>query len=307
MSRFRSAVRAATEFWTEPVRAERLAAFRIAVALVGFGVYLESIVPRLALYWNEDGLFGSERAQSFVEGTWRWSLLDAGLQPAVLVAVALAGLTALLVGWRARLATLVVWACTVSLFHRSRWVLNGGDDVFIQSLFYLFFAQAAAVWSLDAWRRPATESVVRVPAWPLRMVQLQLVVIYFVTGLSKTGGEPYDWWGGAAIYWSLQDVSLVRVPYAMLPIPYWITAIGTWSTLAFEIGFPLWVLLRRVRPWVLAFGVSLHLGIWALMEISWFSPAMLALYVVFWRPRESGVVSSASAVDGDSESSNNTR
>ena len=82
------------------------------------------------------------------------------------------------------------------------------------------------------------------------------------------------------------------------------TALGTWSTLAFEIGFPVWMLIRRVRPWVLVFGVGLHLGIWALMEISWFSPAMLALYIVFWRPAPS---SESGVVREDSVSSNSIR
>src|SRR5262249_8176480 len=60
-------------------------------------------------------------------------------------------------------------------------------------------------------------------------------------------------------------------------------AVGIAGTLAFEIGLPLALLLRRWRPWALAAGLLFHLAIlyWSALA---FSMAMLALYVLIPEP-----------------------
>lgn len=279
-------------FWSDPVRVERYALCRIAVALVGLGVVLESVWPYLDLYWSDAGLFPTEIARDIVDSTWRWSLLDLGLSSRLVASALTAALVALLFGWQTRLATIVAWAAFLSFHTSSRWVLNGGDDVFLQSLFYLIFAPSGEAWSIDAWRRKErvgseVSERGRGAAWPLRLIQIQLVVIYFVTGLGKLGGPPFDWLVGDAVYWSLQDITLNRWSYSTVPIPFFLTQLATWGTLVFEIGFPAWILWAKTRRAVLLAGIGLHISIWILLEISWFSPAMLALYTVFWRPRSS--------------------
>jgi hypothetical protein len=62
-------------------------------------------------------------------------------------------------------------------------------------------------------------------------------------------------------------------------------AVGIVSTLAFEIGLPLALLVRRWRPWALVAGLLFHLAIlyWSALD---FSMVMLALYALLPDPEE---------------------
>ena len=104
-------------------------------------------------------------------------------------------------------------------------------------LFYLMFAPAGAVWSLDALRRRGGRRPD--PAVVGAAMQIQLCVMYFFTGVSKLGDGLIgnDWITGEAVYWVLNDLSLTRWPYYYLPVPLIVCRFLSWGTLAFELGF----------------------------------------------------------------------
>jgi hypothetical protein len=60
-----------------------------------------------------------------------------------------------------------------------------------------------------------------------------------------------------------------------------VSALLTWSSLAVEasLAFGLW--LPRLRYWVMAAGVGLHLGIETSLLIGWFSLAIICSYLAF--------------------------
>jgi hypothetical protein len=156
------------------------------------------------------------------------------------------------------------------------------------------FARSGAVWSIDHWlarrRRPDDPALQapRIPVWPIRLMQIQLGLVYLFTGLIKLGDGIFtpqwadcDWINGEALYWLYNDIELNRWPYAWTPIPLWLCRPITWSVMLFELGFVFLVPFRRTRPWVLFFGVLLHLGILLHTEIAFFSQFMLCWYVLF--------------------------
>ena len=105
-----------------------------------------------------------------------------------------ASLACLTVGLCTRPASVIALLLTVSFHLRIVQTTNGGDSVARCGLFYLMLAPAGAVWSVDAWvmRRwrawrgaPPAPSPVLIPAWPVRLMQIQLCLIYFFTGLVK--------------------------------------------------------------------------------------------------------------------------
>src|SRR5439155_18173963 len=75
------------------------------------------------------------------------------------------------------------------------------------------------------------------------------------------------------------DLTLTRFSYAQLPVPYVLTQLMSWTVLAWELSFPLLVLVKWTRLPALLLGVSFHLGIFATMELGGFGPYMLALYL----------------------------
>jgi hypothetical protein len=124
--------------------------------------------------------------------------------------------------------------------------------------------------------------------WSVRLMQIQVCFMYFFVGVAKLadlhwehGWLTGEWIDGTALYWVLNDVQITRWSYAQFPIPLFVCKMMTWTTIIFEIGFPLFVLWRWTRIPLLIFGVMLHLGILMLMEIGWFSQITLCWYVLF--------------------------
>jgi hypothetical protein len=206
------------------------------------------------------------------------------------------------VGLYTRTSTIVAWTLTVSFQHRMYWLNNGGDALFRSGLFYLMLMPSGKVWSLDyLWRRwwaagkahrmgvpLAPPRPIYVPPWSLRLAQIQICMVYLFTGLVKFmvdfGTRDWlhnDWIDGQAVYWVLNDLSLNRFTYESFPIPRVICALLSWLTLIFEIGFPLFVCFRVLRPWLLLGGVAFHLGIWFHTEVGFFSLVTISWYPLF--------------------------
>jgi hypothetical protein len=227
-------------------------------------------------------------------GLWKWAHLDSepdgpaflrwtqvrwhddatALHVAMLVWIAATVL--LLVGCCTRLSAVAVWALSVSFANINTYIDNAGDQVRTIVLFYLMLCPCGAVWSVDSWLARRRGPVYVYP-WPLRLLFVQMVLIYFCNGLYKVVGE--DWTGGTSLYHVLCDLTLTRVSYAQFPVPLIVTQVMTWLVLAWEVGFPLWVALKWTRVPALVFGVLFHLGIMVSMELGGFGPYMLTLYL----------------------------
>ncbi len=141
-------------------------------------------------------------------------------------------------------------------------------------------APCAAVWSVDCLimrRRTPPFGPVLIYPWPLRLLFIQLIFVYFMNGLYKLTG--LDWIQGDSLYYVFCDITLTRFSVAQLPVPYVLTKMLSWLVLAWEVSFPLLVLFRSTRPAALAIGVAFHLGIFLTMELGGFAPYVLCLYV----------------------------
>jgi uncharacterized membrane protein YphA (DoxX/SURF4 family) len=295
-----------SRWWTEPVPAERLAALRIGLAAVLLWDLLTTQMPNLRLYFGHDGLGGAELFQGLLwPNRWTWSALAGAGDEALRWAMFgwVAATVCLLLGFLTRLSAAGAWLLSLSFAGLNQYIDNAGDQIRGIILFYLMLCPAGAAWSLDAWlrrRRGGPAGPVRVYPWPLRLLFLQLVLIYFLNGLYKLTGS--NWIRGDSLYYVLCDLSLSRVSYAQLPIPYEATRLLTWIVLGWEAGFPLWIALRWTRKPALVLGVLFHLGILLTMELGGFAPYALTLYLplVPWerlgrrpvaRPLQAGAVS----------------
>ncbi len=208
----------------------------------------------------------------------RWHGEAAVLLAAMIAWVAAAFL--LTVGCWTRVATIAAWALSVSFDNLNWYVNNAGDQVRTIALFSLMLCPCGAAWSLDSWyarRRGRPNGPVYVYPWPLRLLFLQMVCIYFCNGVYKVMGA--DWMAGASLYHVWCDLALTRFSYAQMPIPYALTRVASWTVFAWELSFPVLVLVKWTRVPALLFGVTFHLGIFATMELGGFGPYMIALYL----------------------------
>lgn len=294
---------ARSSWWTNPIRGEVYALLRIGLAAVLLLDQMFTILP----YFNE--LFGSGTSGDPNLAAWifespqaHWSVLEGiGDVHALRIAfwVWVLATASLLVGWNTRLCAILVWVLGVSFNNINLGAINAGDHIRGILLFYLMFTPCGIVWSVDSWLKRGQQrgpEQTLVPAWPLRLILVQMAFMYCASGLCKASGE--SWPTGESLHYVLGDLSLTRFSSQQIWVPYWITALSTWCVLAWEVSFPLLVYFRRTRVWALLFGVAMHLGIFVAMELGAFPLYLLAAYAALLlelRLRQRGLSSFAPA------------
>ncbi len=179
-----------------------------------------------------------------------------------------------------------------------------GIDMLLRNVLFIYvFVPAGRFWGADA---RLFGPLGRIPAWPRRLIVLQLVVVYFTAGIQKTAVAWWPWGGFSALYVVLQDIAIARIPFSWLRQVYPVTQLFTAITMVFELlaclvplaywyrSTPLragWLRAQFnrnaiVTRWWLPMGVCLHVGIAASMQLGIFPWVMLALYPAFFHPDE---------------------
>jgi len=259
-----------------------LALVRVAFGLVAFA-WTVSLTPDLPAFFSSAGVV---TGQPRTAGVWGVLGIAPG-GPAVIVvytAMLVASL-ALAAGWLTRVAAVVVFVGLMSFERRNPWVFNSGDGLLRVIAFYMMLAPAGAALSVDRWRRERErfwEIPERAP-WALRLMQIQLSVIYLAGVWDKVQGA--TWNDGTAVSYALRvsDLAALPVPGFLSHAPVVVNLL-TFGTLAIELGLGILVWNRRLRRWVLLVGVGFHLAIVWAIRVGFFSAGMLVLYVAFVDP-----------------------
>jgi len=289
-------------FWHRPVRAERLALMRIMLAAALLGDQLLQFLPNLDEFYGPNGTGAAGIFDDYQLKMWRVTYFFFGTDNlAILYPVAwlwVAATVALLLGWKTRWMAVLVWFLTRCFEERNPNILYGGDSVMKAAVFLLMLAPSGKALSIDAWqqrRRGLLQGPVWVPPWSLRLMQIQLCLIYLTAGLAKLQGDDWfsgtTWWEGTSIHYFLNDTTMARWSFAQLSIPFWITMSLTYFIVVWEVLFSLMVLNRWTRPVWLLIGILFHLGILASVAIDWFVFYTLTFYAVwipdsFWQRRD---------------------
>ena len=314
-------------FWHTPVRAERLAFMRILLGLALITDQLFQLLPNFDEFFGPGGVAPAGLHDRYQLRHWRWTMLFFNtddphvLYPAFALWVLATAL--LLVGWRTRLMNVVVWLLTMCWVNRNPNILNGGDDTMQVALFLLMLSPSGKALSLDSWlrrrRAPGPPGPGYTVAWPVRVIQIQLCLIYLSTGLVKLKGEgpgPFKgtWWDGTSIHYVFNYLIMSRRSYVQWPgpLPFWVTAPMTYLSVWWEVLFTPLVTNRWTRKWTLWFGVLFHLGIWLTIEVGWFTFYTWVFYAVWvpdsfwkrlddWRARRSRAGAAAAPVAATAE------
>ena len=252
-----------------PVDTAPMAALRIACGLLTLG-WTVSLLPDAQAFLSDDGL--SARA---VGGTAGWWTLPVDSPYGTCLLLGLAAV-ALIVGWRTRVASVVVAFLLVVLQRRDVYVLNSGDLLLRELALYVALMPAGETWSLDARRRGTR---LRAP-WALRLLQLQVSLLYLFSVTAKLHGT--SWQDGSAVGRALQLEDLQRfvVPQP-LATSVTLSALLTYGTLVVEAFLVVGLWLPKTRAIAIAAGVGIHLGIEATLLIGWFSLTIISCYLAF--------------------------
>lgn len=268
----------------------------------GLLMFLVPSIPERSLLWGPASFWVDPEAKR--RGYVTFDLLITKSDP-LLFDIGYFALIALvvlfLIGFQTRVVTVLMLILLVSLQSNNGYVLNGGDTLYRITLLFLVFANLSRHWSVDAWiarrRERKAARVGRRPVPPLVPAPIrnaahnaalvlccfQIIVVYAVSGIWKLLGD--EWPGGTALFYALRIDTFMAYPaineliWQSSLLIYVATFIALWT----QTLFPLAVMWRPTRIFVLVSLVFMHLGIAVLLGLWPFSLAMIALDMLFIR------------------------
>lgn len=268
-----------------------LASFRVVLALLVL-VDLALRATDFHAHYTDDGVL--PRDQLLEEGlldSWKFSLYLINGEPmfqALLFCVTALAALGMLVGYRTRLSTFLVWILLMSIHWRNPLLLNGGDTLLRLLLFWGMFLPLGAYWSVDRSRKAApprlATSFLSLGTLGLFM---QIALVYVFTAIIKSGDE----WrvDGTALYYALNLDQLVTPFGTFLSQFPALLKVMTFSTLGLEALGPFLLFCpfftAQVRTAVVLAFMSLHYGIWMTMEIGlfpWISSFCMVCFLPAW-------------------------
>lgn len=256
------------KFLHAPIDARRFALVRIGFALLLL-IYMAVLFPDLENWYGPAGLYPAAiDAEAALPQQWsilRWSPNDpvqASIWLHRVFWLHIFCTLMLLVGIATRVNALLVFVLLVSWQNRNPLILDGEDSVFRLVGFYLMLMPSGRAWSVDRWLfvPGSADACPLAPAWSLRLLQLQMVVIFVAAAGFKLGGSA--WLDGTALSYvvRLDDTfGRFQIPGLLFEIPL-LVRLMTWTVVAVELLAPLFLWFRETRRWALLLIVLFHLS-----------------------------------------------
>ncbi len=121
---------------------------------------------------------------------------------------------------------------------------------------------------------------------PLRLLQLQVAVVYLFSTLCKFND---GWWTGHLLRAGNDKLTENLIAHDvgwLAPLLTWTPwyALAAWLTVLFEGFLVVGFLVPRWRPWALFIGVVLHAWIDVALDVGAYSLVMFAAYIAFIEP-----------------------
>lgn len=281
-----------TEVWLSRIDPLPVGIFRISLGLLLL-LMLIALCPSWEQFYGPEGMLSLSRPESAsLQGGWSvFAWVGRAVPVRLFWWIGLLAAAALTVGWQTRLATVLLYLLQASMVHRNPMVVNGEDLVFRMLLFYSCFAPLGAALSLDRWirtRRLGWASAGAEPprplVWPVRLMQVNIALIYVFSLPAKLADPSGEWVRGDGLYWSMMNNMWSLWPWK--PLFYddhlLLSRLMTYGTILAEGTFPLLVWFRKTRPYVLAGITALHLGIALVVaNVTFFTLAMACAFWLF--------------------------
>ena len=266
-----------------------LATFRIVLALLA----LSDLIIRatdLTAHYTDAGVMSRVDLLQQVLSPFAFSLdlLNGGYTfQALLFGVAMLAALGMLVGYRTRLMTFVVWVVLLSLQLRNP-LLNGSESPFLRMLlFWGMLLPLGAYWSVDRARSALPRPSPRFLSLATFGLFLQIAFVYWFTAALKTGPE----WrvDHTALYYALSlDQIATPIGHFLLNFPSLLEVLTFGTFLLEAVGSILLFcpfFTGPVRTGAALAFMSLHFGIWMTMDIGifpWISAFCMVCFFPTW-------------------------
>jgi len=268
-------------FWFQPQQMYTLGLVRMAFGALAV-LWALWLLPMRHGLLDSNGVTPEQPSVAYTWGIFAVWNTNAAMLIGIVVLVIAA--LALVVGWHSRFAAVIVFVLIYSFERRVPLVFNSGDALVRIEALFLAISPCGAALSLDQRRKTGSFWSAQVkPNWPIRLIQVQLSLIYLAAVQAKLAGAP--WLHGTAVSYVLRLEDMQRVV-----APEWFTTnalamnVLTWGAIATELAIAILVWLPRFRPWVLAAGVLMHMVIDIYIQIGIFSYATFVMYLAWLSP-----------------------
>lgn len=243
---------------------------------------------QLKTLWDPE--HGFEHWHDIFRAVWgKFSILHFRSDPPFvfsIYAAMIVSLVLMILGMWTRWTTIIAWILVESVYRYSPVFYTGGDTVVRVFLFLGMFTRWGEAYSIDTWRRRrkailggATQipPLRDIPAWPLRLMMLQLAIIYCATGLLKSGAT---WANGTALYYALNldhfyrwpQMGMVGMAQYLFILPVLVILVHWWEML-----FPLALIGAAVN----AYERERVSGLWP-KAAAWRRWLSYALFIALW-------------------------
>lgn len=274
---------------TTPADGLMLGPVRLVLGLLATWSWI-NLGLELSDWLGPDGWLPRDAAIAYRQATipWGWSLWD--YVPASANGLVYVLGLIIFLAWAAgafcRITGPLAWIFFHSTVRRLPVMLFGFDAVMGTFILYLAVTGTGGEsLSVDRWRarrrgdKTLTEQSLRSTV-AIRLIQLQLCLIYGAAGLAKLMGEP--WWTGTAAYFLVANSEFRGVSILeSLGRSRSMTALATHIPLWTEIVQPVLIWPKLWRPLILVLTIGMHLTIALTLGLWEFSLAMIAANLVF--------------------------
>lgn len=192
-----------------------------------------------------------------------------------------------MIGLFTRYSIIVAFILMTSFHQRNIWLLSSAEVLMRTITIYLIFSPCGHSLSVDSLLGRFFKEFRKKKVWPvwsLRLIQIQLSVVYLWTFWHKLKGE--TWFDGSAVYYAtrLESMTNFTVPYFLNSV--WFLKISTWGTLFIEFALGALIWIKEFRKPLIYAGIIFHLGIEYMMSIPFFELLMISLLINFFTPEE---------------------
>jgi len=242
------------------------------------------LFPLLTEFYGADGLW-NHAAWRRCQGRGRLSLLHwlpaSSRTVRLLMWVHLLSCVCFLIGFQFRVSAVIVFLTLVSIHHRNTFILSSGDTLLRLFSFLAMFSSAGDALSMDA-LISGQRDFLMVDPWPLRLMQLQVSIVYLRTVFWKLRGSL--WWNGTAAWYPVWVETYLRnrPPRWLLTLP--LIRLATWGTLVVESSLGLLIWIRELRLPLIATGLVMHLVFEVVLNLQFFGWVMIVGLLLFLPP-----------------------
>lgn len=285
-------------FFFSPVSATGFGLMRIAWAFSNLLTFLLQ-APDVVRYYSGEGVIPLVLDPYYSRTAYRFSLLLWITDPQAVVllyCLLLAACAAMLVGLWPRASTVVSVLLVLSFNERNPFVFAGGNTI-LRLVGFMLIIAPVGVHALSCarlrlqwehWKKTgALLPPLEMPAWPMRLVLWQLMLVYLMSLWSKLLG--HTWYIGTATAIALQHPHFTRFPGPVADAFSLVSPLIGWSWMIYEIAWMSLLipkkLLRRfrirqslIRHCLLAFGLVAHVIMQLLLRVGSFLFAMVTIY-----------------------------